>query len=151
MNPSRGRSFKRRCEDAAEANYNAEIQKPEEWSLIDELGELVQIGGRDVRDGAEFHPLMTPVNPLITLAGTRRMNGRVRFLGGQNKNVDEVLAARIDQSGDMLAPENIETPADERKSFTGGTKASLPLNQGLTVCWSVEATSVRWPGCRERT
>src|SRR5258708_32281034 len=37
------------------------------------------------------------------------------------------------------------------KSFTGGTKASLPLNHGLTVCWSVDATSVRWPGCRERT
>jgi len=80
--------------------------------LIDELGELVQIGGRDVRDGAVFHPLMSPVNPLITLAGTRRMNGRVRLLGGQNKNVNEVLAARIDQSGDILAGETIETPAD---------------------------------------
>ena len=27
----------------------------------------------------------------------------------------------------------------------------MPLNQGLTVCWSVEATSNRWFACRERT
>jgi len=81
---------------------------------------------------------------------------RVRFLGGHNKNVDDVLAACIDQRGDVLAAENIETPADQGKSFirkilNRGTNASLPLNHGLTVCWSVEATSVRWPGCSERT
>src|SRR6266481_5555854 len=79
---------------------------------------------------------MTPVNPLITLAGTRRMNGRVRFLGGQNKNVDEVLAARIDQSGDILAAENIQSPADERKSFIReilhrGNKGELAIEPGL--------------------
>src|SRR5271154_5612771 len=29
-------------------------------------------------------------------------------------------------------------------------KSSLPSNHGLTVCWSVEATSVRCPACSER-
>ncbi len=75
-------------------NPRSEPQRRDsDFLLIDELGELVQIGGRDVRNGAEFHPLMTPVNPLITLAGTWRMNGCVRLFSGQDKNVNEVLAA----------------------------------------------------------
>src|SRR5712671_6633759 len=36
-------------------------------------------------------------------------------------------------------------------SVTGGEKGSFPLNHGLTVCWSVEATSVRWLAISERT
>src|SRR5580704_10753525 len=35
--------------------------------------------------------------------------------------------------------------------MTGGEKGNLPVNQGLTVCWSVEATSVRWLAINERT
>src|SRR5712692_3390578 len=104
--------------------------------LIEELGKLVQIGIRDVRDGAIFHPLTAPVAPLVPLPETGRMNRRVRFLGGQNKNVDDVLAARIDQSGDILATENIQTPADQRKTFIGkilhrGNKSKLAVEPGL--------------------
>src|SRR5712664_2289880 len=45
----------------------------------------------------------------------------------------------------------IKANPSSAKSLTGGTNASFPLNQGLTVCWSDETTSVRWPGCKERT
>src|ERR1041384_8289468 len=34
--------------------------------------------------------------------------------------------------------------------LTGGEKSSLPLNHGLTVCWTVETTSRVWPGISER-
>src|SRR5258708_33917281 len=79
---------------------------------------------------------MSTVTPLITLAGTGQMNGRVRLLGGQNENVNEVLAARIDQCGDILAGENIKTPADQRKSFIriilhGWNKGELAVEPGL--------------------
>src|SRR5437899_3021449 len=30
-------------------------------------------------------------------------------------------------------------------------KSSLPSNQGFTVCWSVDCTSIKCPGCNERT
>src|SRR6266404_1301618 len=36
------------------------------------------------------------------------------------------------------------------RSETGGEKAIFPSNQGLTVCWSVEVTSVKWPGWSAR-
>src|SRR5580698_1059056 len=36
------------------------------------------------------------------------------------------------------------------RSLTGGEKSSLPLNQGLTVCWSVDTTSMIWLAIRER-
>ncbi len=45
------------------------------------------------------------------------MNGRVRLPGGKNKNINEMLVARIDQSGDVLTGENIQAPADQRKTF----------------------------------
>src|SRR6266568_3399530 len=34
--------------------------------------------------------------------------------------------------------------------LTGGEKSSLPLNHGLTVCWSVDTTSRAWPAISER-
>src|SRR5580658_1912229 len=34
--------------------------------------------------------------------------------------------------------------------LTGGEKSSLPLNHGLTVCWSVDTTSMTWLAIRER-
>ena len=80
------------------------------------------------------------------------MNRRVRFLGGPDEDVDEMLAASVDERGDRLRPPStsrrppIKGKPSSAKSVTGGTKSSLPSNQGLTVCWSVEATSVRWPG-----
>src|SRR5258708_39258707 len=36
------------------------------------------------------------------------------------------------------------------KSETGGEKAIFPANHGLTVCWSAEVTSVKWPGWSAR-
>ena len=45
------------------------------------------------------------------------MNGRVWFFRGENKYIDDVLAARINQRGDILSAENIESPADQGKSF----------------------------------
>src|ERR1700677_3306170 len=36
------------------------------------------------------------------------------------------------------------------RSLTVGEKSSLPLNHGLTVCWSVDTTSMMWPAIRER-
>src|SRR6266404_9826596 len=36
------------------------------------------------------------------------------------------------------------------KSLTGGEKSTLPLNHGLTVCWSVDATSIRWLAINDR-
>src|SRR5207247_2381211 len=30
------------------------------------------------------------------------------------------------------------------RSFTGGERSTLPVNHGLTVCWSEDATSVQW-------
>src|SRR5258706_11964181 len=34
--------------------------------------------------------------------------------------------------------------------LTGGEKSSLPLNHGLTVCWSVDTTSRAWLAISER-
>src|SRR5271170_7714562 len=36
------------------------------------------------------------------------------------------------------------------KFLTGGEKSSLPLNHGLTVCWSVDTTSMTWLAISER-
>ena len=68
----------------------------EDFLLIHELRKLIEIGIRDVRNSAIFHPLTAPVAPLIPLPETGRMNRRVRFPGGKNKNVNDVLAAGID-------------------------------------------------------
>src|SRR6266567_4651515 len=74
--------------------------------------------------------------PLIALPQSGRMNVGVRLLGGQNKNVDDVLAARINQRGDILPAENIEAPADQRKTFVreifhGGNKSELAIEPRL--------------------
>src|SRR5580692_6889765 len=37
------------------------------------------------------------------------------------------------------------------RSSTGCEKSSLPSNQGFTVCWSVETTSIRWLPSSDRT
>jgi len=39
--------------------------------LVNQLGKLVNIGIRDIRDGAVFHPLTAPMAPLIPLPETR--------------------------------------------------------------------------------
>ena len=36
------------------------------------------------------------------------------------------------------------------RSRTGGAKSISPSNHGFTVCWSVDITSVRCPGCSDR-
>ena len=64
------------------------------------------------------------------------MNRSVRLLGGKNKNIDDVLTARIDQSRDVLASENIKTAADQlktfiRKVFHRRDKSKLAVKPGL--------------------
>src|SRR5260370_16057383 len=84
-------------------------RKVSEFLLVDELGKLVNVRIRGIRDCAVFHPLAAPVAPLIPLPETGRMNGRVRLSCRHNENVDDVLAAWIKQSSDILAAEYIET------------------------------------------
>jgi len=42
---------------------------------------------------------------------------------------------------DIIKPSADKRETLRRQIFYGGEKSSLPLNHGLTVCWSVEATS----------
>src|SRR5437879_33653 len=85
-----------------------------------------------------------PMAPLIPLPESGRMDRRVRLPSRQNKNVNEVLAARIDQRGDILAAENIKAAADERKTFIRKilyrwNKSKLavePRLHGVIVCGS---------------
>ena len=57
------------------------------------------------------------------------------------------LAAAVDQRADGAAIDIVEPAADERNPENRDRPrrgdVSLPLNQGFTVCWSVETTSVR--------
>src|SRR5207244_12352549 len=99
------------------------------------VGQLVAVGNRNVRDGEVFHALPAPMTPLIPLAEAGRMNRSVRLLGGKNKNIDDVLTARIDQSRDVLASENIKTAADQlktfiRKVFHRSGRSKLAVNTG---------------------
>ncbi len=60
------------------------------------------------------------------------MNPAVWFLGGHHKNIDDVLAACIDERGDILAAKNVETRADQLKPFIGivlhgRNKGELPV------------------------
>src|SRR5439155_6394515 len=68
-------------------------------------------------DGAVLHPLPAPMAPLIPLAKAGRMNRRVRLPGRQNKNINEVLATRIDERRDVLAAENIKAATNQGKTF----------------------------------
>src|SRR5437773_3027562 len=104
--------------------------------LIQKLGQLVQVGIRNVRDGAVFHALPAPMTPLIPLAEAGRMNRSVRPLSGKNNTIDDVLTARIDQRRDVLASENIKTAADQlktfiRKVFHRRDKSKLAVKPGL--------------------
>src|SRR5690348_7464664 len=87
--------------------------------LINKLGKLVQIRNGDVRDRTVFHPLMTPVQPLISLPQSRRVNRRVRLFGGQNKHVDEMLAPGVDKHRYVLTTQNVQTPANQGKPVIG--------------------------------
>src|SRR6266704_5264390 len=69
---------------------------PKNLLLIHKLRKLVQVGIRNVGDGAVFHSLAAPVAPLIPLPEAGRMDGRVRLLGRHHKNINDMLAARID-------------------------------------------------------
>src|ERR1041385_6442408 len=79
---------------------------------------------------------MTPVQPLIALPQSRRMNGRVRLFGGQHKYVDEVLAARIDEHSDVPPAQNIQATANQGKTVIGiifdrRSEVELAIEPGL--------------------
>lgn len=68
--------------------------------------------------------------------------------GRRYKDIDHVSAVSIDQRRDRAVVQVIEATADQRIAFRrkvldGGATSTRPLNQGFTVCWSVDATSVR--------
>lgn len=50
--------------------------------LPEELGELVQVGIGNIRNGAVFHPPKAPMKPVVPLPRSRRMNRRIRLFGG---------------------------------------------------------------------
>jgi len=45
------------------------------------------------------------------------MNRRVRFLGGPDEDVDKVLAAPVDQRGDVAFAKHIQAAANQREAF----------------------------------
>src|SRR6185437_2591186 len=87
-------------------------------TLMDEqLRQVVQVLRRRVGDRAKLHPLMAPVNPLIALPRAGRVNRRVRFFGRPDKDVDEMFAASVDQRCDVTLAQDIETSAQQWKTF----------------------------------
>src|SRR5579863_8431067 len=45
------------------------------------------------------------------------MNRRVRFFGGPDEDVDEMLAASVDQSGDVAFAKHIQAAANQREAL----------------------------------
>src|SRR6266576_2334439 len=69
--------------------------------------------------GVVLGPDDTPVQPLIALPQSGRMNGRVRLFRGQHKYVDEVLAARINEHSDVPPAQNVQASANQGKTVIG--------------------------------
>jgi hypothetical protein len=67
-----------------------------------------------------------------------------------------MIPALVDERGhaapaDVIEPASTSGYPSAARSFTSGEKSSFPLNQGLTVCRSEEATSVRCSAISDRT
>src|SRR5512136_2893521 len=95
-----------RTEKNLDASHAELTHSTANFLLVDELGKLVNIGIRGVRDGAILHSLAAPMAPLIPLPEAGRMDWGVRFLGRHHKNVDDVLAARVHERGNILTTKN---------------------------------------------
>src|SRR5438874_5119961 len=79
---------------------------------------------------------MAPVQPLITLPQTGRMNRRVRLFCGQDKYVNVVFAAPINKHGNVPAAQNVQAPANQGKTifgkiFDGRSEVELAAEPGL--------------------
>src|SRR5580658_8970706 len=82
--------------------------------LLHELAELYRI---EVADRPEVEPASGPMAHIVTLDGPSRHGG---VLGAQalgDEQIDDVLAALIDDGGHRLAVDVIETAAEQRKTL----------------------------------
>jgi len=78
-----------------------------------EFGEVV---GGYVGDGAHFHAGFAPIDPVIAeLRAGERLG--IGFRRGPDEDVDEVLAASVDEHGNGASVDDVEAAALQRKSF----------------------------------
>jgi hypothetical protein len=90
------------------------------------------------------------------LAGRRCGPAVVSIHNRPDEEIDDMLIVLENQSTDDMVVYVIEATADQRKAPRRQVDyrrrgSSLPLNQGLTVCWSDVVTSVRWLANNDRT
>src|SRR5882672_3922682 len=92
--------------------------KPRETRRLvfcDEVAELGEIWWRDVGDGAEREAVLLPGEPVVALgfAGTIPVVFRLSLF---HKDINDVLAASVDQRGDGFSAGYIKPAAEEREA-----------------------------------
>ena len=113
-----------------------------------QLSEFQQFAPAYIRHRPAVHAPFGPVDQVVAALGQEFLPGTHLAGGRPDEEINEMFPPLINQRRHRLLPHKIQTPADQREALsagsgTGGEKVTFPLNQGLTVCWSVEATSVR--------
>src|SRR5712672_703663 len=94
-----------------------------------EVGEIVTAY---VGDRAHLHPAFAPINPVIAeLSAGNWLRISLRcWRGWPDENIDQVLAARVDEHGDGAAPHHIQAATPQRKS-----DRKLAPNQPPLLAW----------------
>ena len=118
------------------------------------FAKLVKFGGIDVADRPEIEPFVGPVADVKAVdfaAGSPHARRRM----ARDEQIDDMVAAPIDQRGGGLAVDVVEPAADQREALRGQVdhrrrNVELAVEPRLDVVLVAGFTSVRWPGCSER-
>src|SRR5690242_9965614 len=85
--------------------------------LLQKLGELLQLGEVQIRDGPPLHAGTRPTDQIVALAN-RRLPRCFCFIARRpNEHVDWMLSPLIDDRGDRAAFDVVESPACQNESL----------------------------------